>query len=281
MNPFEWFINAFIAPALKELEQITTVMFSWTSFKVAFSIEDTIGISQDVMNALSVYIAGVAFSLLTAKLVHKLFGIYLISTDGDDTISPFIYAKNYLKGIVIIAGFSLVYPFIVDIAVEFITNILTIIGNSEYATPTTYTSPLYLLFMMIYNIFMVIFLINFLTCGIRLLFLRLTIPLSTVGLIDNDNGIYSIFIKKFTQTIVTIIAQMALVQFSLVPIRNMGAGVIETILGFAVAVGLLCYAKAISNEMNEIFLASPASGAGQKLSSAGMGLNTVMSLIKR
>ncbi len=111
-------------------------------------------------------------------------------------------------------------------------------------------------------------------------FLRSAIPLACVGMIDNDNGIYAVFIKKLMQTAITVVAQISLAQISLVPIQVVSPTG-SLLLPLILSIAILSYAVKITTDLNDIFLASPISGAGQKASAIGRGIQSAASFIRK
>lgn len=56
--------------------------------------------------------------------------------------------------------------------------------------------------------------------GVEMLILKLGFPLACVGLVDSDKGIFSPYMKKFFQSIVTIIVQIALTKLAILLIST-------------------------------------------------------------
>lgn len=212
-----------------------------------------------------------SISLLTMKLLHKLFGIYIIGVDGDSTVSPIEYFKSYLKGLFIIVSFTVIYGWLIDIIIDFSQKMMDTIGGNGFniITGDFFKNALSGLFLLVYCIFMVVVFINLMINGIRMLFLRLALPFACVGLIDNDNGIYAVFIKKITQTAITALAQVAMVQMSLFPMYVSGTG---DIIALVTSIAILSYSIKVTTDLNEIFLVGVSSGAGQKLSATARGI---------
>lgn len=262
------------------METFNNTMFQ-SAFKNVFYIEDTIGLDGGLLSTIQMLIFGFATTLLTLKLLHKLFGIYIIGVDGDNTVSPLEYFKSYMKGLIVIAVSTIVYGWFIDIITDFTQQIIDIVGMNGFniITGDFFKNALSGAFLLVYCIFMVILYINFMLNGIRMLFLRLALPFACVGLIDNDNGIYSIFIKKMTQTAITASVQIVLVQISLIPMYVQGPSD-SYFIPLITAIAILSYSLKITTDLNEIFLAGAASGAGQKISALGRGVQSVVGFAK-
>ena len=50
--------------------------------------------------------------------------------------------------------------------------------------------------------------------GLEMLILRIGLPIACAGLLDSDKGVFAPYMKKFFQSTVTIIVQIALVKLS-------------------------------------------------------------------
>lgn len=191
-------------------------------------------------------------------------------------MSPSEYLKSFIKGIIIILSFTVVYGWLGDIVADFTSEISDAIGTGGFSTPT-WSGGALSIFLLIYAITLVVFLIQTYLTGARMLFLRLAIPLSCVGLIDNDNGVYAVFMKKLMQNAITIVGQLALFQLSVLPF----AGDEPSFLMLLISISILIYAMKLPQDLNEIFLAAPQTGSGQKLSAVGRGIQGAVSFLGR
>lgn len=272
----KWIIQPLIDPVL---DFINEGMFL-NGFYNTFYIEKILGISDDTLAVMQMLILGFGTFLLTLKLLVKLLNIYIFGVDGDNTVSPIEYLKSFCKGIIIMATFTVAYGWLGEVLKDFTEQILAIMGEVRWVNFATVGPGLGSIFLLVYCIFVVILYINFMLNGIRMLFLRLAIPIACVGLIDNDNGIYAIFIKKIFQTGVTVCVQMILAQLSLIPMRSENP-VDNFFLPIILGIAILSYSLKITTDLNEIFLTGAASGAGQKISSIGRGVQSMVGMFKK
>lgn len=257
-----------------------------------FSVENLLGIPKSTIVGIQGIALSFTFVLLSCKLSYKLFNIYVLGIDGDNTTSPFEYLKGYVKGLVVCLCFTVVYGWLGDVCIDIAEQLENVIGKQEwgqYWTKTT-TEMNVIIFVIIYCAICLYFCITFIITGVRMLFLRLAIPFTCVGLIDNDNGIYSIFIKKLFQTSITAIAQFAIINLSVIPMKvgyeiegvelPMLGDTGITFIGFVMSIAIMVYGIKLTSDLNEIFSASPTTGAGQKLSAIGSGIKNAISFIK-
>lgn len=270
----DFLMEIFLKPVYEFIiEQLNSFLFE-NSFLNIFYFERAAKIDSSIINNLQSVICIFSIGLLTAKLLWKLFNIYIIGTDGDNTVSPFEYLKSFIKGIIIILSFTVVYGWLGDIVADFTSEISDAIGSGGFSTPIWAIGPVGI-FLLIYAVTAAIFVVQTYLTGARMLFLRLAIPLSCVGLIDNDNGVYAVFMKKLMQNAITIVGQLALFQLSLSPISSSE----PSFLMILISISILIYAMKLPQDLNEIFLAAPQTGSGQKLSAVGRGIQGAVSFL--
>ncbi len=235
-----------------------------------FYFENFLGINNQVLNNIYLFFAVVSISLLSLKLLNKYISIYILETSGDATSSPFDYLKGYIKGIIVILSFTVIYKWFGDISLDIIENMIAYLGD---LTPDIYISGslLSLIFTLIYVIFAIILYIHILMSGVRLLVLRLGIPFATTGLIDSDNGTFDIVIKKFFQTSLTILVQLGLLQLSMFPIMNMTG--VTTVIG---AIAVLGYSISVSNDLRDILI-----GSASQNGLVGKSISSIRSVFRR
>ena len=271
---FEFLMDIFIRPLYETITSALNDALSGTAFLNIFYFEDTAGISDSSIASIQSVICAFSIALLSAKLLWKLFNIYILGTDGDNTVSPLEYLKSFAKGIVIIISFTVLYGWLGDIVSDFADGLIDAIGSEGFVCPLWAVGSMGI-FLIIYAITVGVFVIQTYLTGVRMLFLRLAIPLACVGLIDNDNGIYSVFMKKLMQNAITIVGQLALFQLSILPLTSSTL----SFTALLISISILMYAMKLPQDLNEIFLASPTTGAGQKLSAVGRGIQTAISFV--
>ncbi|WMJ24298.1 DUF6102 family protein [Paludicola sp. MB14-C6] len=271
----KWILQPLMKPII---EFINTGLFT-SAFQNIFFIERQIGLPTATIDMMNNYIAYIAGLLLTLKLLHKLFIVYVIKTDGDATVKPIDYLKSYVKGLIVILTFTVAYGWIHSIVSDIANTLSKFVGNNDFPVDATGTTTF--IFLIIYLILIVVIYIHFLMNGVRLFILRMSMPFACVGLIDNDNGLYAVFMKKIFQTCATIIVQMILVQISIFPILKIDSSSIYPILNYMVSIAIVAYCLKVTQDLSEIFLTSGASGMGNKASALGRGAMNAIKFIKK
>ena len=248
------------------LEYWETIMLT-DSIKQVFYIEKSAGISDTVVTSLQAVVTTFAVSLLTLKLLKKLFDIYIVSTDGDDGVSPIVYVKSFAKGLIIILCFTVFYGWMADIVQDFAAKLLKAIHNNgripDLGEGLLTSGMLSVLFFIIFGVILIVLYIQMLMNGVRMLVLRISIPIACAGLIDSNNGVYDVYLKKFFQTAATAVVQMVLLQISGVIASSFVPGP-QLYIRLAIAIAILAYGLKVPQDLNEIFLMSAGSGAGSK-----------------
>ncbi len=269
-----WIMKSCAQPLI---EFVNTGFFI-NAFESVFFIENMIGLDTNVIRQIEIAIFSFSGGLLTFKLLHKLFNIYILQQDGDSTVNPIEYLKGYTRGIVVSLTFTVAYGWMSVIVSDLGQKIMKLFNAKTFDIKANGT--LLNVFMIVYFVFLCIIYIHFLMNGVRLYVLRITIPFTVVGLIDNDNGIYSVVIKKIYQTSATILIQMFLVQLSIIPIFAI-KNTTDSYVSVMLAIAILSYSLKVTSDLSEMFLTSGASGGGSKLSSLGRGVKSVAGFLKK
>ena len=253
-----------IQPFIGSIMEFVNNNIILTSINQVFFLEKSAGISDKVITGLQAVVTTFAVSLLTLKLLKKLFDIYIVSTDGDDGVSPIVYVKSFAKGLIMILCFTVFYGWLADIVKDFTAKLLKVFPKSSgFGFKIDGAGTLAMLFFVIFFVILLILYIQMLMNGVRMLVLRISIPIACAGLIDSNNGVYDVYLKKFFQTAATAVVQMVILQLSATVAAGIKAGP-DVYIRLAIAVAILAYGLQVPKDLNEIFLMSAGSGAGSK-----------------
>lgn len=167
-----------------------------------------------------------AISLIILKFLKKGFDIYIMWTEGDTDIPSLNFIIYFIRSIVIAISFPLIYSWFIDIIKDFTNQILISLNVSSQASLTTNLATLSVvgIFNAIFGIITLIMLfllyIQFIMRGIEMFILKIGFPLACIGLVDSDKGVFSPYIKKFFQSAITVIVQMALTKIVILLISS-------------------------------------------------------------
>lgn len=270
-------IDWILLPIIKPVMDFFSTKLFVQAFLNVFYFEKNMGLSDTVVKNFNSIIFGFASLLLTVKLSYKLLSIYIFKTDGDASINPLEYVKSYIKGIIVTVCFTVFYNWLYQVVSDLGQNLLSTIGEQEFDLGSIIISGGSLtIFFIIYLIFVCILYVHFLMNGVRMFVLRVSIPFACSGLIDNDNGVFTVFIKKIFQTAAIILVQMLLVQISILPMK-MSASFISIMASIAI----LAYSLKVTNDLTEIFAGSAGSGIGSKASSLSRGAGSLFKYFRK
>lgn len=162
-----------------------------------------------------------AISLIVLKFLKKIFDVYICWLDGDMDSDPLNLINNFIKAIVVAIGSKIFYEWLAKIVEDMIDQMLSAIGadmsqNWSSVVDAIASAGIFpAIIVLIFFICFFIMYIQFLMRGMEMLILRIGLPITCVGLIDSDKGIFGSYIKKFFQSMVTIIVQLCLVKLAI------------------------------------------------------------------
>ena len=177
-------------------------------------------------DSLKSIILGFAISLIVLKFLKKGFDTYISWTEGDNDTSPLMFVGYFARAIIMAVGFPILYEWLIDVSKDLASQIMVALNMSETYSVTTQLSALTLLNLfsavMALIAFVMIFLlyIQFIMRGVEMLILKMGFPLACIGLVDSDKGIFAPYMKKFFQSIVTVIVQIALTKLAILLILS-------------------------------------------------------------
>lgn len=216
---FEGFLSYLLNSALRafdvSLSNITDISFNAEKY-----LTSNIGMNlDDVFTMIRVF----GFYLIILKVLKKGFEVYILWTDGDSEMDPFILFTNFFKAIIIAIIFNSLYGYAVEIIVDMMDKLLGSINNVDF-TKATLSGALgqylvkgiiMLIMAIVYVICYILLYLQFIKRGLEILYLKLGVPLACVGLMDSDGGIFKMYIKKFAQEFFTVLLQAFALKLSL------------------------------------------------------------------
>ncbi|MCX8075238.1 MAG: DUF6102 family protein [Clostridia bacterium] len=167
-------------------------------------------------DGLKAIILSFSISLIILKFLKKGFDVYILWVEGDTDTPPLTFITYFVRSLVIAISFPVLYEWMITVAKDFTNKILTTLNVSDQVGLTTNLAQVSVvsIFSAIFGIIVLIMLfllyIQFIMRGIEMFILKLGFPLACVGLVDSDKGVFAPYVKKFFQSIVTVIVQIAL-----------------------------------------------------------------------
>lgn len=228
-------------------------------------MKSTIGMNFDglykIIYAYSIY-------LIILKFLKKGFDVYVLWSDGDADMDPFILFTSFIKAIAIAISFEEMYCYITNVSLEFINAVLGSFNNADITLSSKnlikaaiagfLNNGIVLLIIALVYLYMYIKLwIDFIKRGLELFILKKGIAIPCVGLMDADGGVFKPYMKKFIQEIFTVFLQIFLFKLSLIFMINGH---------FLFAIASISYALSTPAFLNEFIMASQGGGVTTKIS---------------
>lgn len=175
-------------------------------------------LGRKVMNfdGLRTIILSFAIALIVLKFLKKGFETYIMWVEGDNDTPPITFVTYFARALIMAVSFPVLYEWLITVSKDLANQVMTTLNLQEQYSLTTAISSL--AFMNIFSaivgliIIIMLFLlyIQFIMRGVEMLVLKLGFPLACVGLVDSDKGVFAPYMKKFFQSVITVIVQIAL-----------------------------------------------------------------------
>ncbi|BCJ98395.1 conjugal transfer protein TrbL family protein [Anaerocolumna chitinilytica] len=273
---FEGFISHLLNEALKAFDT-SLINIADISFNAEKYMTSYLGMN---LNSLFTVIRLFGLYFIVLKALKKGFDVYILWTDGDSEMDPFILFTGFFKAIALAVSFNSLYGFAVDIIVDFMNQILGSINNVDLNN-ISLTSVLHqyllngiimMIFAVVYIICYIILYLQFIKHGLEIFVLKLGVPLACVGLMDSDGGVYKAYLKKFSQEFLTVLLQTFMLKLSLALMING-----HYMFGMA-AIMLSLKAPQFLNEFVMAYSGGP--GVVQRATSTAYTANMIRSFVK-
>lgn len=240
-----------------------------TAFFSEKSMQSYIGGNVIDFNTVYNVIFSFGISLIILKFLKKGIETYLLWQNGEATNSVGGLLLRFVEAMIFAIGFPFIYKIGIDVAKDFGNSVLSALSvdtsaNSLITTLITLitSSGLFTAILVIILLILIVILyIQLLKRGIEILVLRLGVPIACVGLLDSNNGVFSPYVKKFFQNVITVVVQVFLIKL-----------VLLLILGGNLFFAIACCLLALSPKfLQEFALASPGGEIGK-------GINLISSI---
>lgn len=161
-----------------------------------------------------------ALSLMVLKFLKKGFDLYVLWTDGNPDTDPTMLLVNFVKAIATALMFRWIYDIFVEVCDSVTTTILSQLGADTNYTATVLTGIASLgivpvLACLVFFIFYLILLFQFMSRGVEMQVMVAGIPLACLGLLENNKGIFRNYVTQFVRAFVTTIVQIMLLKIGL------------------------------------------------------------------
>lgn len=178
------------------------------------------------LDGLKQIILGFSISLIVLKFLKKGFDTYILWTEGDNDTPPLNFIGYFIRALVIAVSFPILYEWLIGVSKDLAVQVMTALNMSEqYSIISSLTSWTFLnlfsaIFALVALVMVFLLYIQFIMRGVEMLILKLGFPLACVGLVDSDKGVFAPYMRKFFQSIVTVIVQIALTKLAILLIAT-------------------------------------------------------------
>lgn len=178
------------------------------------------------LDGLKQIILSFSISLIVLKFLKKGFDTYISWTEGDSDTPPLIFITYFARALITAISFPILYDWLIGVSKDIAIQFMTALNMSEQysiissLTSLTFMSLFSAILALIALVLVFLLYIQFLMRGVEMLILKLGFPLACIGLVDSDKGVFAPFMKKFFQSIVTVIVQIALTKLAILLIAT-------------------------------------------------------------
>lgn len=220
---FEAFIKEFIKNSNMFAETPTGKMqmgsLKFLSDNV-FYLEKWIGDNSKLnfFAGISTILYSLAIWLLILKFTKKGFETHITWTDGDADADPFAMLIRFVKAIVLMIAFPVLYDFFARICTGVLMALLNSVSDelswAHGMANIIDTMSCGIVVLLIFYIGNIVLYFQLLMRGVEIYIMRIGFPLACIGLLESDNGAFAPYMMTFFQCAITTVLQLTLMQIS-------------------------------------------------------------------
>ena len=173
---------------------------------------------MNFFSGVSQILYSLAIWLLILKFTKKGFETHISWTDGDVDADPFAMFTRFVKALILMIAFPVLYDFfarictgVLDALLSNVTDELLWADGMENIIETMSSGLVILLIFWIGNI---VLYFQLLMRGIEIYIMRVGFPLACIGLLESDNGAFAPYMMTFFKCAVTTVVQLTLMQIA-------------------------------------------------------------------
>ena len=184
-----------------------------------------LSVSKVDFNSIYKIVVDYATYLLVIVFIVKAVKIYFMMRDGDNEQNPIHLVIGMLKAVIVMICFKEIYSIGVGIVSSFLNSILNVINidsmNLAEALSNNIQGGIFTaVACLVLLICWLLLICQFIMKGIELLVMRIAIPFATIGLLNNDDGVFPDYIRSFLMTAFTLVIQLSLLNISIVTLMT-------------------------------------------------------------
>lgn len=246
---------------------------------------------ENMLSSISNVTTYFALFLIVLIFLKKGVECYILWTDGDPDVSPSQLTIRFAMAIIVAVSMRLLYDWVLRVATELIAALDTVANIRTGSSIVSLISDVLSmnLLLMIFGLIAIIMIIvagfKLIGDGLILTILHWILPVTCIGLLDNDKGLFNETWKAFVRTVSTVIIKYYVLQVGIYIIVNTNGGLLlglGGILSYSLAIVVLGSSNKIANLLTQIFVpVQQGGGIMQKAYPAMMVGGMAGRLIKR
>ena len=222
-------IQSFIGGAESTLNSLFNSMLNLVFFierELTYIPEgQVLNVARVDFNSIYKIVVDYATYLLVIVFIVKAVKIYFMMRDGDNEQNPIHLVIGMLKAGIVMICFKEIYSIGVGIVSSFLNSILNVINidsmNLAEALSNNIQGGIFTaVACLVLLICWLLLICQFIMKGIELLVMRIAIPFATIGLLNNDDGVFPDYIRSFLMTAFTLVIQLSLLNISIVTLMT-------------------------------------------------------------
>lgn len=205
---------------------------------------------------------GFGVSLIILCFLKKGFECYVMWTDGDPDSEPINLIIRFIQAIAVAVCFPVLYSWLAEITQNLTNELVTAVGASTsydwqfWVNSISSLGIVTAIFGLIFVICYFILYFQFLMRGLEIMILRVGMPLACVGLLENNKGVFTEYVKMFFKSMLTVMVQICLCKLGVGMMLNVG-------LNMNIFWGIACMVLAIKTPaFISQFIVQGSGGAG-------------------
>lgn len=273
-------INKLLAEAIADwvnqfLNYISFNSWLYMAFFIETSISTTANFALDKFMAFF-QLSGIFF--ISIKFALKGLNTYVLYTEGDPDISPFMLLLRFVKAIILALSGMSIYNLVMTRFISFIQQ-----AQNEMFTSFTHVQDfssfltganmiMRVILGLVWLIAAALLYFDFMKRGIEMMVLRVGFPWACAGIINADEAGYKNYLNKFFQNAVTVMVQYLL--FSLAVQLLVSNHILLSIFTISIA-------RSTPRFLQEFMIVSGGGTAGNKAYYVSQMASSVVRMIRR
>lgn len=198
-------------------------------------------LGTNILNTVSDILFQFGVTLIVLKFLKRGFDQYVLWSDGDPDAEPVMLLTGFVKALAIAISFPTMYNWLAEIIEDMTAELLVAVNDGmavDFSIIITGISSAGLFTVILTVIFFIMYFmiyVQFLKRGLEIFILRVGVPLSCVGVMDSNGGVFRTYVQKFFQATLTVMVQLVITKMAVALMLNLH--IFWGIAGLSMALG--------------------------------------------